>query len=289
MLPLWLTALPAALHGTQGSSSGRVGGSSPGRVVFVRHGQSEFNAEGRFTGWMDVSLTQVGREEALAAGELLLDHGISVDVAFTSELSRAQETTSLLLERVGLSDIPVKNDYRINERHYGALQGSGKEEAVALYGREQVKLWRNSYTVPPPALSDDDPRHPAHDPRYASVPRDALPNAECLRDTLERCLPFWQEEVEPLLLAGRNVLISAHGHSIRALVKALDGLDEDGRHEMIEALLCAAQRYSLLDFDAGDAGEDDAWRSVSMHRLVQDPYIYTFAQQGTTHPTAQRA
>ena len=211
------------------STQGKQGtGRSPGRVVFVRHGQSEWNADGRFTGWQDVSLTQVGREEAQAAGVLLLEHGLDVDVAFTSELSRAQETTELLLESAGLLEIPVTNDYRINERHYGALQGTCKEEAVELYGREQVKLWRNSYTVPPPPLADDDPRHPANDPRYASVPRASLPNGECLRDTLERCLPFWREEVEPELHAGRTVLISAHGHSIRALVKALDRIsDED--------------------------------------------------------------
>jgi len=198
------------------------------RVVFVRHGQSVWNSEKKFTGWADVDMTQTGREEAAAAADQIIAHGLHFDRGFSSELKRAQETLAILLDRAGQRNLEVSTDWRLNERHYGALQGSSKEDAVDRFGREQVKRWRNSYDcAPPPAAEDDLQKNPANDLRYAEVPREILPNGESLKDTLERCLPFWCERVEPELRDGRNVLISAHGHSIRALMKFLDGISDD--------------------------------------------------------------
>jgi len=196
-------------------------------VVFVRHGQSEFNKDQKFTGWTDVDLTSLGREEAAAAADAIMRYDIEFDVALASQLTRAQETMSILLEEAGQNHLDVIHDWRLNERHYGALEGTSKDAAVERYGQEQVKLWRNSYSSAPPPLTRSSPSHPCNDPRYDNVARDLLPDSECLRDTLDRCLPFWHERVAPELRAGRNVLISAHGHSIRALVKALDGLSDD--------------------------------------------------------------
>lgn len=216
MLALAVTLLPAAAALV-----------TPGCVIFVRHGQSEFNRANRFTGWINVPLTTEGRAEAAAGANWIEETSISFDVAFSSELQRAQDTAEILLEHCGQGDLPVACDWRLNERHYGALQGLSKDAAVQQYGREQVKAWRNSYTAVPPPMPRSDPGHPANDPLYASVPPASLPDAECLKDTLERCTPFWTERVEPCLRAGRNVLISAHGHSIRALVKHLDGVTDD--------------------------------------------------------------
>jgi len=198
------------------------------RVVFVRHGQSTWNADQKFTGWCDVGLTETGREEAMVAADDLMSCGLDFDIGFTSQLERAQETMAIVLKHAGLDHVPVVADWRLNERHYGSLEGTSKAMAVKRFGREQVKLWRNSYDVAPPPMAEDDPGLPANDPRYGSLPRELLPNGECLRDTLDRCRPFWESCVVPELRAGRSVLISAHGHSIRALVKLLDEIsDED--------------------------------------------------------------
>ena len=199
-----------------------------GHVCFVRHGQSVHNQAKLFTGWLDVDLTPVGREEAAAAAGLLVERGLSFDVAFTSSLVRAQETLDIILDVTGQrAEIQCHRDFRLNERHYGKLQGQSKEKAVQEYGREQVKMWRNGFRAAPPPLDAADPLHPAHDPAYAHLPRDALPNSESLHDTMKRTVPFWMECVLPELEAGRNVLISAHAHSIRSLVKYIDSISDD--------------------------------------------------------------
>ena len=195
-------------------------------VCFVRHGQSEYNAGNRFTGWTDIDLTDVGREEASVGGAAL--RGFSFDRAFTSELTRAQETLAIVLKAAQLHDVPTMRHWRLNERHYGALQGQSKLECIDSYGMEQVRLWRNAFDVPPPLVPTSSEAFPGNDPKYEHVPPEHLPRGECLKDTLARCHPFWIEHVMPELRAGRNVLIAAHGHSIRALVKHLDSIsDED--------------------------------------------------------------
>ncbi len=198
-----------------------------GKLVLLRHGQSVWNLENRFTGWTDVDLTDQGRAEAAEAGRLLAAEGLHFDVAFTSLLKRAIRTLWITLDALDLMWIPVQNSFRLNERHYGALQGLNKAETVSAHGAEQVKIWRRSYDIPPPALSDDDPRHPKHDPRYAGIPPAELPCTESLKDTLARVEPFWQQRIAPELSAGRNVLVVAHGNSLRAMVKMLDGMSND--------------------------------------------------------------
>jgi len=203
---------------------------SPARhatVCFLRHGQSQWNHANRFTGWTDIDLTEVGREEAATAGRALRASGISYDRAFTSRLRRAQETLAIALHASGQHSLPTLQHWRLNERHYGALQGRSKHDCIEEYGVAQVRVWRNSFDTPPPLVSEHSPAFPGNDPAYADVPAELLPTGECLRGTLERCLPFWREHVEPELAAGRNVLISAHGHSIRALVKHLDGISDE--------------------------------------------------------------
>lgn len=198
----------------------------PGKLVLCRHGQSVWNLENLFTGWTDVDLTDAGREEAIAAGKTLAALDFDFDIAYTSVLKRAIRTLWLILDELDRMWIPVVRDWRLNERHYGALQGLNKAETAAKYGDEQVHIWRRSYSTAPPALAPDDERHPAHDPRYAGI--DNLPATESLALTLERVRPCWEDEIAPQLRAGRNVLISAHGNSLRALVKMLDGIsDED--------------------------------------------------------------
>jgi len=192
------------------------------RLVLLRHGESVWNKENRFTGWTDVGLTEKGRAEAREAGRVLKREGYTFDVAYTSVLSRAIETLTLTLEEMGLTQIPVHRSWRLNERHYGALQGLNKSEMTERHGAAQVKVWRRSYDVRPPPLSPEDPRHPAREPRYADLTPEELPLTECLKDTVARFLPYWHEQIAPAVRKGTQVLIGAHGNSLRALVKHLD-------------------------------------------------------------------
>jgi 2,3-bisphosphoglycerate-dependent phosphoglycerate mutase len=196
------------------------------KLVLVRHGQSTWNLENRFTGWTDVGLTDLGVTEAHEAGTLLREGGYAFDVAYTSVLRRAIQTLWIVLQEMNLEWIPVVNAWQLNERHYGALQGLDKAQTVARHGAEQVKIWRRSYDTPPPALELDDPRHPRFDPRYASLTPEQLPATESLKITLERVLPYWKSTLAPEIKSGRRVLVAAHGNSIRALVKYLDNISE---------------------------------------------------------------
>jgi 2,3-bisphosphoglycerate-dependent phosphoglycerate mutase len=196
------------------------------KLVLVRHGQSSWNLENRFTGWTDVGLTDLGREEAHEAGKLLREGGYIFDVAYTSVLRRAIQTLWVVLQEMNLEWIPVTNAWQLNERHYGALQGLNKAETAQKFGEAQVKIWRRSYDVPPPALELDDERHPRFDPRYASLTPDQLPATESLKITLDRVLPYWHSTLSPVIKSGRRVIIGAHGNSIRALVKYLDNISE---------------------------------------------------------------
>jgi 2,3-bisphosphoglycerate-dependent phosphoglycerate mutase len=198
------------------------------KIVFMRHGESTWNLDNRFTGWTDVDLTEKGAAEARAAGKVLLDAGFRFDLAYTSVLKRAIRTLWLTMDEMDLMWLPVKNDWRLNERHYGALQGLDKAETAAKYGDQQVLVWRRSYDTPPPALEAGDPRSSSNDPRYAQLPKSAIPLTECLKDTVARVLPCWNEEIAPAIRAGRQILVSAHGNSLRALIKMLDNIsDED--------------------------------------------------------------
>jgi 2,3-bisphosphoglycerate-dependent phosphoglycerate mutase len=196
-------------------------------LVLLRHGESTWNLENRFTGWTDVDLSPRGLEEARAAARLLVEGGFTFDVAFTSLLKRAVRTLWVVLDGMDLMWLPVHGSWRLNERHYGDLQGLDKAETAARYGEEQVKVWRRSYATPPPPLAEGDARDPARDRRYADVPREQLPRAESLRDTVARFLPYWEESIVPEVRAGRRVLIAAHGNSLRALVKHLDQVGEE--------------------------------------------------------------
>ncbi len=196
-------------------------------IVLLRHGESTWNRENRFTGWTDVGLTKKGVEEAIEAGRTLRREGYGFNCAYTSVLHRAIKTLWLVLEEMELTWIPVHRDWRLNERHYGALQGLDKAETAEKYGMEQTMLWRRSYAVPPPPLTPDDPRHPGKDPRYADLPPGKIPLTECLKDTVERFLPYWNGTIVPAIGSGKRVLISAHGNSLRALVKHLDGMSEE--------------------------------------------------------------
>ncbi len=196
------------------------------KLVLLRHGESQWNRENRFTGWTDVGLTDKGVSEAVAAGQVLKQEGYAFDVAFTSVLSRAIKTLWLALEQLDRMWIPVHLSWRLNERHYGALQGLNKAETAERHGMEQVLLWRRSYDTRPPALTPDDPRFPGGDPRYAGLGAAELPLTECLKDTVARFLPYWHETIAPAVAAGRRVIIAAHGNSLRALVKYLDGVSD---------------------------------------------------------------
>ncbi|MDY0065978.1 MAG: 2,3-diphosphoglycerate-dependent phosphoglycerate mutase [Steroidobacteraceae bacterium] len=198
----------------------------PGQLVLLRHGQSTWNLENLFTGWVDVDLSELGRKEAQDAGRLLREQGFQFDVVFTSVLKRAIRTMWYVLDEMDLMWLPVERSWRLNERHYGALQGLNKAQTVEKHGAEQVKIWRRSYDTPPPPLSLDDERHPRFDRRYASLRPEELPSTESLKLTLERVLPYWNERLAPELAAGRNVLVVAHGNSLRALVKMLDGISD---------------------------------------------------------------
>jgi 2,3-bisphosphoglycerate-dependent phosphoglycerate mutase len=196
-------------------------------VVLVRHGESEWNKKNRFTGWTDVGLSQKGEEEAIEAAASLLKGGYTFDVAFTSLLRRAITTLDIILDRMDLLWIPVRKSYRLNERHYGALQGLNKLETVEKFGEAQVKIWRRSYDIMPPSLESSDPRNPAFEVKYKSVPENELPLTESLKETYARAVPFWESEIWPEVKKGSRVLVSAHGNSIRALVKYLENIDND--------------------------------------------------------------
>ncbi len=196
------------------------------KLVLLRHGESVWNRENRFTGWTDVDLSEQGREEARAAGRTLLGQGFTFDVAFTSVLKRAIRTLWIALDEMDLLWVPVIRSWRLNERHYGSLQGLNKAEMAKQFGEDQIKVWRRSYDVQPPALEESDERFPGKDRRYAGLSGDPLPRTECLKDTVERFLPFWHETIAPAVRAGQRVLIAAHGNSLRALVKYLDNVSE---------------------------------------------------------------
>jgi len=234
------------------------------RIVLLRHGESQWNLENRFTGWTDVDLTDTGREEARRAGELLKAEGFDFDLAFTSVLRRAIRTLWIVLDTMDRMWIPVVPDWRLNERHYGALQGLDKAETAARFGNEQVLVWRRAYAIAPDPLPDGDPRLAQNDPRYASLRPDQVPRTECLRDTVARVVPYWNEAIAPAVRNGRNVLVVAHGNSLRALVKYLDGISDEeivklniptGRplvYELDDALRPIGRRY------LGDAAEIEA-------------------------------
>ena len=196
------------------------------KLVLVRHGQSTWNLENRFTGWTDVGLTDQGRTEAHSAGKLLHEGGYVFDIAYTSVLRRAIQTLWIVLQEMNNEWLPVVNAWQLNERHYGALQGLNKSETAEKFGEAQVKIWRRSYDVPPPALELDDERHPRFDPRYAGLTPEQLPSTESLKITLERVLPYWHAALAPAIKAGKRVLIAAHGNSIRAMVKYLDNISD---------------------------------------------------------------
>ncbi|AMG44535.1 2,3-diphosphoglycerate-dependent phosphoglycerate mutase [Achromobacter ruhlandii] len=197
------------------------------KLVLMRHGESQWNLENRFTGWTDVDLTETGREQARKAGELLKKEGYTFDLAYSSVLKRAIRTLWIALDAMDAMYTPVGVNWRLNERHYGALQGLNKAETAAKYGDEQVLIWRRAYAIAPEPLSLDDERHPRFDGRYAKIPADQLPATECLKDTVARVLPFWNESIAPAIRAGRKVLIAAHGNSLRALIKHLDNVSDD--------------------------------------------------------------
>ena len=237
------------------------------RVVLLRHGESTWNKENRFTGWTDVDLSDKGREEAVAAGRLLRDEGYVFDIAYTSVLKRAIRTCALALDEMDLLWIPVEKSWRLNERHYGALQGLNKSETAAKHGDAQLKIWRRSYDVPPPPLEISDPRHPSHDPRYASLAPAEIPSTEALKQTVERFLPYWKGTIAPAIRAGRRVLITAHGNSLRALVKYLDKISDQDVVELniptgipllyeLDADLAPLKHYYLGDAEAAARAAD---------------------------------
>ncbi|HTL45269.1 MAG TPA: 2,3-diphosphoglycerate-dependent phosphoglycerate mutase [Vicinamibacterales bacterium] len=233
-------------------------------LVLLRHGESDWNKENRFTGWTDVDLSARGREEAREAGRLLKEGGYGFDLAFTSVLKRAIRTLWIALDEMDLMWIPVEKCWRLNERHYGALQGLNKAETAAKHGDAQVKIWRRSYDIPPPALERADPRHPSRDPRYAALAESELPLTESLKDTVARFLPYWHDTIAPAVTSGRRVLIAAHGNSLRALVKYLDNISEPAIVELniptgiplvyeLDSRLKPVRHYYLGDADAAAA------------------------------------
>jgi 2,3-bisphosphoglycerate-dependent phosphoglycerate mutase len=197
------------------------------KIVFMRHGESTWNLDNRFTGWTDVDLTEKGVAEAKMAGKLLTDAGFTFDLAYTSVLKRAVRTLWCTQDEMDLMWIPVVHSWRLNERHYGALQGLNKAETAAKYGDEQVLVWRRSYDVPPNPLDPNDPRASYDDPRYAGLKREQIPLTECLKDTVARVMPLWDESIAPAIRAGKRILISAHGNSLRALIKSLDNISDE--------------------------------------------------------------
>ena len=231
------------------------------RLVLLRHGESTWNKENRFTGWKDVDLSERGREEAIEAGRLMAAEKYEFEVAYTSVLKRAIRTLHIALDEMDMLWLPVHKSWRLNERHYGALQGLNKAETAAKHGEAQVKIWRRSYDIPPPPLPNDDPEHPANDRRYADVPQEDLPLSESLKDTVARFLPLWHQTIAPDIQAGKHVLIAAHGNSLRALVKYLDNISDEQIVELniptgvplvylLNAELKPLQKYYLGDQDA---------------------------------------
>ena len=231
------------------------------RVVLLRHGESTWNKDNRFTGWTDVDLSDKGRDEAAAAGRLLAEGGFGFDVAYTSVLKRAIRTCWITLDALDLLWIPMERSWRLNERHYGALQGLNKAETAAKHGDAQTKIWRRSYDIPPPPLASDDPRHPRRDPRYAGLSDQELPATEALKQTVERFMPYWSETIAPAIRSGQRVLITAHGNSLRALVKSLDRISDHDIVELniptgiplvyeLDAALTPIRHYYLGDPDA---------------------------------------
>jgi 2,3-bisphosphoglycerate-dependent phosphoglycerate mutase len=234
------------------------------KLVLLRHGESTWNKENRFTGWTDVDLTEKGELEAQNAGKLLKQEGFTFDLAYVSVLRRAIRTLHYALNEMDLLWIPVYKSWRLNERHYGALQGLNKAETAAQYGDDQVLIWRRSYATPPPALTQADPRYPGHDPRYADLSADELPLTECLKDTVARFLPFWHGTIAPTVTSGKRVIVAAHGNSIRALVKYLDDVSDDEIVELniptgiplvyeLDADLKPIKNYYLGDAEAAKA------------------------------------
>jgi 2,3-bisphosphoglycerate-dependent phosphoglycerate mutase len=197
------------------------------KIVLIRHGESVWNKENRFTGWTDVDLSEKGKEEAKKAGEYLKKEGFTFDLAYTSVLKRAIKTLWTVMDNMDLNWITVINSWKLNERHYGALQGLNKSETAAKYGEEQVKIWRRSYDVPPMPLTEDDERYAGKDARYANLAKNEIPLTECLKDTVARVVPYWEEEIAPKIKEGKKIIIAAHGNSLRALVKYLDNIGDD--------------------------------------------------------------
>jgi len=197
------------------------------KLVVIRHGESTWNKENRFTGWTDVDLSEKGKEEAKKAGQILKKEGFLFDIAYTSVLKRAIRTLWIVLDEMDLMWIPVIRSWRLNERHYGALQGLNKSETAQKYGDDQVKIWRRSYDIQPPALEKSDERYPGKDPRYSELDESALPLTECLKDTVERFIPYWEKTIAPTVKLGKKVIIAAHGNSLRALVKYLDNVSNE--------------------------------------------------------------
>jgi 2,3-bisphosphoglycerate-dependent phosphoglycerate mutase len=247
-----------------------------GKLILVRHGQSTWNVENLFTGWTDVDLSPAGKTEALEAGRELAREKLHADIAFTSVLKRAIRTLWMMLDEMDRMWIPVERSWRLNERHYGALQGLDKAQTVAQHGESQVKIWRRSYDTPPPPLAVDDPRHPRFDPRYAALdPRD-LPAAESLKDTLTRVLPFWHARIAPELRAGADVLVVAHGNSLRAMVKMLDEVAENEITEL--NIPTGVPLLYELDADLRPLG----------HRYLGDPAAIAAAAEAVRRQTEKR-
>jgi 2,3-bisphosphoglycerate-dependent phosphoglycerate mutase len=217
------------------------------KLILVRHGESTWNQENRFTGWTDVDLSEKGVEEALLAGQTLKASGLEFDIAYTSVLKRAIRTWWITMDKLDRLWVPVERTWRLNERHYGNLQGLNKVEMVQKFGEDQVKIWRRSYAVQPPALGPNDPRSPTFDLRYKNIPKDLLPLTECLKDTVQRFLPFWTETLAPALQAGKRPIIFAHGNSIRALLKHVEGISDD---DIVELNIPTAVPL-LVEFGAG--------------------------------------
>lgn len=248
----------------------------PGKLILVRHGQSIWNAENLFTGWYDADLSDLGRQEAAQAGRELLAEKIEPHIAFTSVLKRAIRTLWQILDTTERMWIPVERSWRLNERHYGALQGLNKAQTVAQHGEAQVKIWRRSYDIPPPPLALDDPRHPRFDTRYAGLDASLLPSSESLKDTLARVLPFWESRIVPELRSSKNVLIVAHGNSLRALVKMLDMMSEQ---DIVEFNIPTGipMLYDL----------DEQIQPVN-RRFLRDPLALAAAQEAVRRQTEEK-
>lgn len=248
----------------------------PGKLILLRHGQSIWNVENLFTGWHDVDLSDQGRLEAAQAGRELLKEKLAVDIAFTSVLKRAIRTLWIALDQMDRMWIPVETSWRLNERHYGALQGLNKAQTVEKHGEAQVKIWRRSYDIPPPALELSDSRHPKFDQRYAGVDVTELPASESLKDTLQRVLPYWHSRIAPELRAGRNVLVAAHGNSLRAMVKMLDDVPEK---DIVELNIPTGVPL-LYELDANLA--------PTSHRYLGDPAAIAAAAEAVRRQTEKK-